>query len=126
MQNITTKKTTLVNANNQKTKSIYKSTLLLNSWLYSFAAISMFFISVPFVKIWLGNEYVLSQAVVLTLVINFYINYSDFTFEPQHILFNIHLHPNKTTPDTKDVQYCAISLSKICGMITLKKDHVTI
>ena len=34
----------------------------------------MFFISVPFVKIWLGNEYVLSQAVVLTLVINFYIN----------------------------------------------------
>lgn len=64
----------LVEANNQKTKSIYKSTLLLNSWLYSFAAISMFFISVPFVKIWLGNEYVLSQAVVLTLVINFYIN----------------------------------------------------
>ena len=34
----------------------------------------MFFISVPFVKIWLGNEYVLSQVVVLTLVINFYIN----------------------------------------------------
>ena len=64
----------LVEANNQKNKLIYKSTLLLNSWLYSFAAISMFFISVPFVKIWLGNEYVLSQAVVLTLVINFYIN----------------------------------------------------
>lgn len=64
----------LIEANNKKIKSIYKSTLLLNSWLYSFAAISMFFISVPFVKIWLGNEYVLSQAVVLTLVINFYIN----------------------------------------------------
>lgn len=64
----------LVEANNLKIKSIYKSTLLLNSWLYSFAAISIFFISVPFVKIWLGNEYVLSQAVVLALVINFYIN----------------------------------------------------
>ncbi len=64
----------LVEANNQKIIAIYKSTLLLNSWLYTFAAISMFFISDPFVRIWLGEEYILSQAVVLAIVINFYIN----------------------------------------------------
>ena len=64
----------LVEANNEKTKSIYKSTLLLNSWIYSFSAISMYFMSMPFVKIWLGNEYVLPQIVVLVLAINFYIN----------------------------------------------------
>lgn len=64
----------LIEKNTKKTQFVYKSTLLLNSWLYSFSSISFFFISIPFVKIWLGNEYVLSKAVVLTIVINFYIN----------------------------------------------------
>lgn len=64
----------LVESDNKKVMSIYKSTLLINSWLYSFAAISLYIISKPFVSIWIGDEYILDNYVVLTLVINFYIN----------------------------------------------------
>lgn len=64
----------LVENNKEKNYNIFKSTLLMNSWIYSFAAISMYFISEPFINIWLGKEYVLSNIVVFILVINFYVN----------------------------------------------------
>lgn len=64
----------LVEANNKKIMQVYKSTLLLNSWLYSIVAISLFFISTPFIKVWIGDEYLLSKFTVITLAINFYIH----------------------------------------------------
>ena len=64
----------LVENNKQKTVDIYKSTLLINAWLYIFASISLYVISKPFIMIWLGAEYILNDNVVLILVINFYIN----------------------------------------------------
>lgn len=64
----------LVEKNQRKTFSIYKSTLLANAWLYSFSAITIFILSKPFIYIWLGEQYVLSDFIVLVLAINFYIN----------------------------------------------------
>lgn len=64
----------LVENNSEKTFSIYKSTLLANAWMYTFSAISIFMLSKPFINIWLGNEYVLSNVIVFVLVVNFYIN----------------------------------------------------
>lgn len=64
----------LLEKNLEKINSIYKSTLLMNSWLYAFASISFFIISKPFVEIWLGSEYLLSSFVVFVLAINFYVN----------------------------------------------------
>ena len=64
----------LIENNGEKTFKVYKSTLLLNSWLYTYASISVYFISKPFISIWIGNEYLLDNLVVLVLVVNLYIN----------------------------------------------------
>lgn len=63
----------LVEKDKRKARDIYKSILLLNSWLFSFGAISIYCMIEPFVKIWIGGEYILSKFVLITLVINLYI-----------------------------------------------------
>lgn len=63
----------LVEKNKAEARSIYKSILLLNSWMFCFGMISVYCMIEPFVKIWIGGEYVLSKFVLITLVINLYI-----------------------------------------------------
>lgn len=63
----------LIEKNKEKARSIYDSMLLLNSWLFCFAAISIYCMIEPFIKIWIGEQYILSKFVLITLVINLYI-----------------------------------------------------
>lgn len=63
----------LIKENNEKARNIYKSMLLLNSWLFCFAIISIYCMIEPFVKIWIGQEYILSKFVLITLIVNLYI-----------------------------------------------------
>jgi len=71
----------LIENDRKKAYDVYKTTLMINSWIFAFAAISLYFISEPFINIWLGNEYVLSDAVVLILSINLYISGMRKTYE---------------------------------------------
>ena len=63
----------LVENDNNKSYKIYKNMLFVNSWLYSFATISVIFLIQPFIETWLGKQYLLSNSVALILGINFYI-----------------------------------------------------
>ncbi|MBD7916459.1 hypothetical protein H9660_15045, partial [Clostridium sp. Sa3CUN1] len=64
----------VIEEDSKKSYKIFKCILLINSFIYTYAAISMFFISKPFIKLWIGEEYLFKDYVVLALVINFYLN----------------------------------------------------
>lgn len=63
----------LVEKNHKKSYAIYKNMLFLNSWIFAFASAGVLCIIEPFVKVWLGNEYILPFNVLIALVINLYI-----------------------------------------------------
>lgn len=63
----------LVVTNNERSKAIYEKLNFFNFYIYSLCSICLFVLINPFVNIWLGNDYVLSFWVALTLSLNFYI-----------------------------------------------------
>jgi len=63
----------LIEKDKSKVRSIYQSMLLLNSWLFCFCSISIYCMIEPFIKIWIGEEYLLSKFVLIILVINLYV-----------------------------------------------------
>ena len=56
-----------------KTKKIFNSIFFANFWLFGFSSISLFILINPFIKLWLGSEYLLSNAVVVLIIVNFYL-----------------------------------------------------
>ena len=63
----------LVEKDGKKSYDIYKNMLFLNSWIYAFASSGILCIIEPFIKVWIGGQYLLPLSVLITLVINFYI-----------------------------------------------------
>lgn len=63
----------LVEKDSEKSYNIYKDMLLFNSWIYAFASSGILCIIEPFIKIWIGSQYLLPLSVLIVLVINFYI-----------------------------------------------------
>lgn len=63
----------LIEKDKSKVRSIYQSMLLLNSWLFCFCSISIYCMIELFIKIWIGEEYLLSKFVLIILVINLYV-----------------------------------------------------
>lgn len=61
-------------SNGVKKIQTYKTMVLINSWLYCFGMIAIFCLMETFIKIWIGEEYLLSNFVLFVLVMNFYIN----------------------------------------------------
>lgn len=51
---------------------IYRVTMLLNFWLYSLFAVLLYLLVQPFIKLWIGEQYLMGQAVLLISVITFY------------------------------------------------------
>lgn len=52
---------------------LFKRVTFLNYWLYGFSFVAFATLLNPFVSVWLGKEYVLSQAIVFALSINFFV-----------------------------------------------------
>ena len=63
----------LTEKNKEKNYKIYKNMLFANAWMYSFASIALACMMEPFIKIWIGEEYLLEYSVLITLCINFYL-----------------------------------------------------
>lgn len=63
----------LVEKENEKSYKIYKNMLFINSWMYSFSAIAILCLMEPFIKIWIGEQYLLRYEVLIILSINFYV-----------------------------------------------------
>lgn len=47
--------------------------LFINAWIFSFCSISLLCLLQPFIKLWLGEKFLLSDSTVVIIVINFYL-----------------------------------------------------
>ena len=54
--------------------SIFKKVYFGNFWMYTFCSICLYCLLNPFITIWLGEQYIFSNAIVAAIVISFYID----------------------------------------------------
>lgn len=64
----------LIKDNREKSFNIYKKIDFLNFWISSFCTICIFIIIESFIRVWLGEEFILSKLVLVVLVLNFYLS----------------------------------------------------
>lgn len=62
----------VANESIEKVYRIYRVYMFLNFWLYSFFTIALYIMIEPFIKLWLGAEFLMSEGVLVILVIIFY------------------------------------------------------
>jgi O-antigen/teichoic acid export membrane protein len=62
----------VANASIDKVYSVYKVYMLLNFWLYSIFTILLLITIEPFIKLWIGSEFIMSNSVIIVLMIIFY------------------------------------------------------
>ena len=62
----------LVENNCDKNYMIYKRIVLFNFWIAVFTSTSLLLITQPFIKIWLGKDYLLDITVLISIVANYY------------------------------------------------------
>jgi O-antigen/teichoic acid export membrane protein len=54
-------------------RKVFEELNFMIFWLYSFCSVCLYILLNPFITIWLGNDYLLSENIVILIVINFYI-----------------------------------------------------
>jgi len=59
--------------NEDRSYDVFKTTFLINFWVYSFSAICFFNLMNPFISLWLSKKYLFAFGIVTILCINFYI-----------------------------------------------------
>ena len=57
----------------EKHYKVYKRIFFFNSWIYGFSTNLLLVVIVPFIKIWVGSKFVLSNKVLFILLLNFYL-----------------------------------------------------
>jgi O-antigen/teichoic acid export membrane protein len=58
---------------------VFNRIFFVSAWLYGFFAVGLYMFLNPFIDLWLGKEFILSQGVVFAIVLHFYINAVHFT-----------------------------------------------
>jgi O-antigen/teichoic acid export membrane protein len=56
----------------EKIYSVFKVSMLSNFWLYSFFSIALYIMIGPFITIWIGKQFVMSQLVLIVLLLIFF------------------------------------------------------
>ena len=62
----------LIENNKEKNYQTYGRISFLNFWLATFTSTCLFILTEPFIKIWIGEEFLLSKIVLIVLVLNYY------------------------------------------------------
>lgn len=62
----------LIEKDKDKNYSVFKSILMLDSWIFMFACSGILCLIEPFISIWIGHQYLLGFDVLVVLVINLY------------------------------------------------------
>lgn len=57
----------------EKAYAVYKRIDFINYWMYTFSSICLLCLTEPFIKIWLGEDYVLSKGILVVAVATFYL-----------------------------------------------------
>lgn len=58
----------------EKQEEIFNTLSFLSFWLYCFCSIALLILVNPFITLWIGEEYTLSNNILLLLTLNFYIS----------------------------------------------------
>lgn len=58
----------------EKSYTIYKAILFANFWFYGFSSICLYLLFNPFITLWLGNKYAMSELIVAIIVLNFFVS----------------------------------------------------
>lgn len=64
----------LLEKNSEKSYNVYKTLLLFNYWIYTFATIGLVCLAEPLITIWIGSEYLLDFEFLVVLSLNFFIS----------------------------------------------------
>ncbi len=62
----------LVTESKDANYAVYKKLMFLNFWIYGFSAAALCCMMTPFITLWLGDQFLLPGAVLIILVVNFY------------------------------------------------------
>lgn len=62
----------IVNADSEKVYGTFSKIRFCNFWISCFTATAILLMIQPFIKIWIGEEYLLNNAVIMVLVFNFF------------------------------------------------------
>lgn len=71
----------LVTESTEKHFEVFKRMRFINFWIASFCGICIYSLMEPFVKLWIGEEYLLSSIILFVLTINFYQKTSRLTYK---------------------------------------------
>jgi O-antigen/teichoic acid export membrane protein len=58
---------------------VFNRIFFVSAWMYGFFAVGLYMFLNPFIDLWLGEEFILSQGVIFAIVLHFYINAVHFT-----------------------------------------------
>ena len=64
----------LLEKDKEKIYGTFKNIFLINSWIYIFAAISFYYISFPFIELWMGKGFVLDKITVFVITFKLFIS----------------------------------------------------
>lgn len=62
-----------VSESDEKKEKLFYTLFLMNFEIYNFCSIGLFVLFNPFIKLWLGDEFLMSQTIVLIIVLNNYL-----------------------------------------------------
>lgn len=94
----------------EKKYFVFRVLQLMSHWIYGFCSICFIVLFQDFIKLWLGQEYVLGNEIVIVCIINFYI---------QGILYPIFCYRNTTGlfKNTKFIMFFASIINLILSII---------
>lgn len=64
----------MAGSDDSHSESVFYHVLFLNAWLYGFASVCLLCLFQPFIRLWLGEDYLLTDMTVAMIVASFYIN----------------------------------------------------
>ena len=70
----------LATENASKKYEVFKRVDFLNLWIAIVTAMCLYFLIIPFIKLWIGEEYLLSHITLIILIINYFLQISKITF----------------------------------------------
>lgn len=62
-----------VTESKEKSKQIFYITLFVNFWIYSLCSICLWILFNPFITLWVGEKYIMTNNIVFIIVLNFFI-----------------------------------------------------
>ena len=64
----------VVTTNKKHSRNVFERLLFLNFWFYAFFSIALMILINPFIDLFFGSKFVLSETIVIVLVVDFYLN----------------------------------------------------